>query len=167
MYPSYNWHIWKVNYVSKDTRIVYDLITSFCPNADFLRVHTMSMKLSHIQGCEFYLFSNISFGGTSIHIKQDSRQSDQDSNLLPPKCLCSLTGTEVFLQTDNVVFENRQCLVNMYVACVPGGSQHACRWWKTSRHSWSRLYAWDGLFLSPARFAPNHVAGLAGHDRFN
>lgn len=167
MYPSYNWHIWKVSNDSKDTRIFYDLIKNCCPNTDFLRVHTMSMKLSHILLCEFYLFSSISFGGTSIHISQDSHQSDQEANPLPPKCLCSLTGTEVCLKTDNVVFENRQCLVNMYVVCVPGGSQLSWRWWKTSRHYWSRLYVWDGLFLSPARFAPNHVAGLAGHDRFN
>jgi len=42
MYPSYNWHIWKVNDDAKDTRVVYDLITNYFPNSDFLRVHTMS-----------------------------------------------------------------------------------------------------------------------------
>jgi len=44
MYPSYNGHIWKVNDDSKDTRVAYVLITNYCPNIDFLKVHTTSYE---------------------------------------------------------------------------------------------------------------------------
>lgn len=49
MYASYKWHIWKVNDDSRDTSFVYELITNYCPNTDFLSVISKNVNFTYLQ----------------------------------------------------------------------------------------------------------------------
>ena len=131
MYPSYNQHIWRISDVSKDTTRVCELITNYCPNSDFLSVHTLSHETVIFKDVNFtyleeFLLKAQRCTSVSISVSLIKIRIDR----LPIAYLQS-TAREFCLKKDNVVFENRQCLVNMYIVCVPGSSELAWRWWKT------------------------------------